>query len=480
MEHLQELTQLITPAKLRYISFVGAREDKAEDLYHFIRIHEDIGNEEAKQHLFGGKKNKKNLLSRTKSKLNERLINSLLVIQHEEDNSYKNAFINAHKELAVCRILRVEGKRKAFVQVAEKLIQKAIIHDFTEIVYALAKELRFHYSSINPKQGKAQKYGKLVQEYREFLDIEDQVEQIYCQFILQIKKRKNFNAEHIELARLRMEASMKLLEQRKTYWTVIQVSNIRAFFYQMLNDHQQTAIACREALETLKQLPYKVPDNASFSFTFKMIPGQILTQQFEQAAKNIDSCLQRLRPGQLNWAITKQAEVISLFHQKKYEEVLAITDKIEEYPQDYWSKESWTIYKAYARILTGRPLRLGKFLNEVPQFSKDTRGMNINILIIQILEYIRRKQLSNVIDRTEALKQYIYRHLRHQDHVRSNCFIKILISLEKGYFKVPTVSKHASPQLQKLKKNPLRRSKQDFEVEIVPYEHLWNFLLTLL
>lgn len=480
MEHLIELSQLVTPSKLRYNSFIGARDDQAESLYHFIRQHEAVDNEEAKQHLFEGKKNKKNLLSRTKNKLNERLINSLLVIQQEDDNSYKNAFINAHKELAVCRILRVEGKRKAFAQVAEKLIKKAISHDFTEVAYALAKELRFQYSSINPKQGKAQKYGELIIQYRDYLDIEDQIEQIYCQFILLVKKRKNFSAEHIKQARSWMEKASALLTKRKTYWTVLQVSNIRAVYYQMLNDHQQTAVACREALETLEKLPYKVPDNATFSFTLKMIPGQILTQQFEQASKNIESCLRRLRPGQLNWAVTKQAEVISLFHQKKYEEILKITAQIEEFPQNYWSKESWTIYKAYAGILTDRPLRLGKFLNEVPQFSKDSRGMNINILIIQILEYIRREQHSKVIDRTEALKQYIYRHLRHKDHIRSNCFINMIISLEKGYFKAPTVHQHAKPHLQKLKKNPLKNSKQDFEVEIVPYEHLWTFLIDLL
>jgi hypothetical protein len=84
------------------------------------------------------------------------------------------------------------------------------------------------------------------------------------------------------------------------------------------------------------------------------------------------------------------------------------------------------------------------------------------------------------VDRTEALKQYIYRHLRHKDHIRSNCFINMIISLEKGYFKAPTVQKHAAPHFQKLKRNPLKNSKQDFEVEIVPYEHLWSFLLGLL
>ncbi len=480
MDHLIELSQLVSPSRIRYQNLIGEGQDKVERLYHFILDNKEIDNVQAKEYLFSNKNNKENLLWRAKTKLNDRLVNSLLVLQYEKGNIYKNTFIKAQKELAVCQILRVEGKKKAFELMAGKVLKTAIEFDFTEIVYLLAKELRFQYSLINSKPKKAQKFTELISEYRQYLDIEDELERIYCEFILLIKRRKNFTKVQIDKAKELMKNASILYDKRKTYWTVVQVANIRAFYYQMLNDHNNTAKVCEEALNTLNQLPYAVPASATFSFILKMIPGQIMTQQFEGASINIQKCLKRSQPGQINWAITKQAEVISLFHQSKYDQVLKITSEIQNFPQNYWSKESWSIYQAYASILTGKKLRLGKFLNEVPQFSRDTRGMNINILIIQILEYMRRNERGQVIDRTNALKQYIYRHLRHQDTIRSNCFIKMLICLEKGYFKQITVSKYAKPHLQKLLKNPLHDSKQDFEVEIVPYEHLWSFLLQLM
>ena len=60
MDHLFELSQLVIPSKVRYNSFIGATNDKAEELYHLIRHQENIGNERAREELFEGKKNKKN------------------------------------------------------------------------------------------------------------------------------------------------------------------------------------------------------------------------------------------------------------------------------------------------------------------------------------------------------------------------------------------------------------------------------------
>jgi len=480
MKHLIELSKLVRANKFRYHSLLGGSNDKAEQLYRLIRDEGDIDPSKVKACLFEGKNNKSNLLWRTKNKLKDRLINSILVLQYDDANFYKSAFIKANKELAVCKTLRVEGKRKTFGWLAEKLIKKSIRLHFTEIVYNLAKELRFQYSAIDPNSRKATKYQEILEIYRDHLETEDEIELLYCEFILMIQKSKNFSdRQRREAGRLVLKAA-DLLEKRKTYWTVMQAVNMEALYYQMLNQHHKTAQACKKALNIFEQLPYPVPVTAEFFFTFDMIPGQILTKQFRDASSNLNRCLKLHPPGHLNWARAKRMQVICLFHQQKYRDVLRITQEMKKYPQEYISIESWTIYRAYASILTGQSLRLGKFLNEVPKFSRDTRGMNINILIIQIVEYIRRGQYEEVIDRTEALKLYIYRHLQEQDTLRSNTFIKMLISLEKGHFTPLTISKYARPYLKILEKNPLDLSKQDFEVEIVPYEHLWQFIIDML
>lgn len=64
-----------------------------------------------------------------------------------------------------------------------------------------------------------------------------------------------------------------------------------------------------------------------------------------------------------------------------------------------------------------------RFLNDVPIFSKDKRGMNIPILIFHILYLILTKRYNDVIDRIVRIEKYTTRYLKKDDNYRSNCFI---------------------------------------------------------
>ena len=106
--------------------------------------------------------------------------------------------------------------------------------------------------------------------------------------------------------------------------------------------------------------------------------------------------------------------------------------------------------------------------------------MNINLLIIQILEYTRRKQYDKIIDRIDALKQYMHRYLRDDATYRSNCFIRMLLCLPRGHFNQVGVRRVAQPYLDKLLAKPILETNQDYEVEMVPFEDLWEFVVSLL
>jgi hypothetical protein len=103
--------------------------------------------------------------------------------------------------------------------------------------------------------------------------------------------------------------------------------------------------------------------------------------------------------------------------------------------------------------------------------------MNINILIIEILDYLRKKLYSKIIDRTAALQRYTYRYLvDDKSTYRSYQFFQIILCLEKGAFCKKDVEPLVEEHLQALKAYPLSKAQQDYELEIVPYEHLWEFM----
>ena len=103
--------------------------------------------------------------------------------------------------------------------------------------------------------------------------------------------------------------------------------------------------------------------------------------------------------------------------------------------------------------------------------------MNINILIIEMLEYLRKRVYSKIIDRTAALQRYAYRYLMNDESTfRSYQFFQIILCLEKGAFYKKEVDPLVNEYLNALNQHPLSTARQDYELEVIPYEHLWEYI----
>lgn len=123
---------------------------------------------------------------------------------------------------------------------------------------------------------------------------------------------------------------------------------------------------------------------------------------------------------------------------------------------------------------------IGKFLNEVPKYSKEKTAGNIPILIIQILFFIHRQQYGLTVRRLETLNKYRVRYLEEGTNIRSKIFIKMLLQIPKANFKGDRVKMKTKALLQELNETSKVSSRQEVYTELVPYEHLWNLLLQTL
>lgn len=151
--------------------------------------------------------------------------------------------------------------------------------------------------------------------------------------------------------------------------------------------------------------------------------------------------------------------------------------------------ERWRIYEGYTFFFISnkqikpdhnnplKKFRITKFVNELPIYAKDKRGVNISIILIQILFLLEQKRFGDIIDRMESLKTYVHRYLRQDDTFRSNCFIKMLLTLPECSFHKKAVIRKSEKNFQKLIEKPLNMANQIAEIEIVPYEMLWEFVL---
>jgi hypothetical protein len=113
----------------------------------------------------------------------------------------------------------------------------------------------------------------------------------------------------------------------------------------------------------------------------------------------------------------------------------------------------------------------------MPIFSKDKRGLNISILIVQILLLIHYRKHDAAMGRIESIEKYCSRYLRHGDTFRSNCFIKMLLQIPKSKFQTNSLIRKTEKLVELIKSVPLESARQTSEIEIVPYEDLWELVL---
>jgi hypothetical protein len=204
-----------------------------------------------------------------------------------------------------------------------------------------------------------------------------------------------------------------------------------------------------------------------------------------------------LERGAFNWFKYQELLLLLSLHsgnyQRAYELYIETTSQKRFNTLPSGVGQIWKIFEAYLFFLIQVELvednhryspfskfRMGRFVNEVPLYSKDKRGMNIPILIVQILYLIQQKREGEVVDRVEAIGKYISRYITKKDNYRSACFINMLLQIPANSFHRVAVERHTQKYNRMLESMPLDFARQAHDIEIIPYEQLWDMTLDLL
>ncbi|MEM6319955.1 MAG: hypothetical protein AAF960_19945, partial [Bacteroidota bacterium] len=263
--------------------------------------------------------------------------------------------------------------------------------------------------------------------------------------------------------------------------------------YRVVNNHEKVVEVCQQALHYFESNSNVRSSSSIAVFCIEIIISCISLKNFDLGEKIYRKSVEFTQVGSINWFLTLDGYVLLCFHTKRYEDVYQIlhlatsNKKYKLLPVQY--QEIWKVYDAYINFLIEaeqltidkreniKNFRVGKFLNEVPQYSKDKLGINISILIIHILFLLYRKKRDAIVERVDALTQYSYRYLIKDETYRSNCFIKMLAKMVKASFHKNATKRTTKKLYERLASTPLATKGQSQHVEIIPYEDLWELVL---
>lgn len=493
LQSLKELAQVVTRNKVKSINTLSKKgpESKIWDFYEGI-LNESFASDQDAAGYFYNKDIQHPEYRKLKNKLKERLINTsfFIDVNSPKFNTHQKAFYTCQRNLMAVKILLGRYARTPAIELAEETLRKSIKYEFSDVSFELCKILRSHFAIHSQSHKKFCQYDKESDHYGKLCNLEDDIIKGYEESVV-LEKLVTKN-ELVEICNKYLNKIEPFLESKDSfrlhlwyYFLALRRDNI-------LNNYEDIITNSLKAINYFSKKGF-ISDQFIGAFYYNQLNASIKIRKFDDAKSLVSKCVQIFEEGSVRWYNAHDYFFIFSLYSRNYRKSIQIREKVvnsKSFKNQYLNRqETWHLFDAFLFYLTkARKInisntsslanfRVKKFLNEVPIFSMEKSGRNIPILIIQILIQIQQKKYDQLTDKIEAIEKYATRYLRKDNNYRSNCFIKMLLQIPKQHFHPVAVRRHTKSLLSKLKSMPLEKANQPFEIEIIPYEDLWEMAL---
>ncbi|NUO01866.1 MAG: hypothetical protein HUU01_14780 [Saprospiraceae bacterium] len=501
MQEITALAEFVSKNKIKQVERVAIRgkaKTQLTKLYNLLSSGKIASEEEATLMFFGNSPNRNMYFSRLKRQLRDRLVNTIFLIDANQPgfNDYQRAYYSCYKEMVAVKILLGRYAQPAAIPLAEQMLKKALRFGFSDIILGVARDLYTYYGVLVGDKKKFDLYKDMIAEYTKIYFAELRAEEYYIDIMFNYAKSKGSKTDLADIAGKYYRELEEVTQHTQSYrlkYLFYQISILR---FEIVNDYLNTLKVCEEALHFFQSNTAYVSHSQTVIITFmnKQLACHTRLQQYNEGTELAKRALKSITEGTLSWFNTLSYYIIICFHSKQFQKAYQIYEQATGHPKYKQliqnKSEEWNIFQAYVHyfIMQGKikpdvhkpasaKFRTSKFLNQVPTFSKDKQGANISILILHTLFLLAQGDYNKIIDRVESLNMYTHRYLRKDDTFRSNCFIKMLLQLPHGNFVYKPVMRGAARYWEALQSMPLHAARQNAELEVVPYEILWEYVV---
>jgi len=435
-----------------------------------------------------------------KSRIKERIYNNILFIDSgkRKSSSYDGVYLSLYRHLIVSKFLVGWNAKTAGYELMAKVLNKAIKYQRHDIVQQCALHFR-RQSMLEGNNAQFDYYNNLFNTSSNNLMAEVKAEELYYTIMINFSRSVSHSPELIEKARECYKSITLLQQQYRTYFINYYDHSIKSIYYQLISDFNAAIVSCDEFESYLKDNPifYSSARHANNL----VIKGSCYLHlgKYEEGITCAVEALPLYTDGSENWFILQELHFLLLLNSNSLYGATEIFCHVIKHPRLTHTRaqqqELWKVFGGYLWFMINyynddnciellakekQTFRFAKLLNEIPLFSKDKKGMNVAVLILQILLLLEKREYVKIISRTEALKSYIYRNLGKDDAYRSHFFIKMLLVMEKCQFDPAKTQVKTEDLLDKLKRGDINYTSTQNRMETVPYERLWNIAIDLI
>lgn len=496
MKEIANLARIVTlrrTTRRPLLDLDSAQPGKEEKLMQALAANPDLTSIQLTKLLYGtNSAGNRTALRQLRGRVQDKLLNHLFFLDHSD----ARLLVSRRYELECLdllhkvTILYLEGEYVLTEKLLRRCLRLALQSDFIGYAEQAVRRLLTLYS----EQHKRPLYlaaAKQLIELRKKLAGEQEVEQILSEVNSNLARTVATRRAVLTKIPSYLEKIEALHQETHTFTTFLALYRLRLAHAELIGDYKGII---RYTSQATKQLQQGKLNARRFDQRFNQFMGvyaHLRSRQPVAGLKLAEAFAQDMHPTSSNWFYFYEHYLMLALHAGEYEQALRLLHVAHKNPsfakQRPAALERWELLEAYTEFVqpidklpVRRRAQLAVFAAlTVPEYSRDKRGYNVAILVLQLLHYLRQRLLEPVLTRLERLRKYQQRHLRDAATLRSRTFLRLLLLLPEAEFNPELLQARGKPLLATLQQAPLV-GEAGAETEIIPYEALWELTLLLL
>lgn len=484
---MQELKQLIKLIEEQSKGLGAALLNLADtanletQLYFIIRDSTNITEEELIAQLYGNN-SKSSAFKMLKSRVKRKLFNQLNFLDFSNSKRFPtllaleikcNSLLN--EALILHELDSVKLKEKVIWQ-ALKIAKEA---ELTNIIVRALDMQRLIYSFKLFNKSKYYELTEEIQEYKKLLIQEDEANDLYLAIMVEVRIGVKNRLEHSKFISENVEKIKQLWESTSSSVIYSKYYVVKTFLLEAFGDiteHIKFLTNSENLYSQGKINPYHFPYHRHlYSLTYVYLKNK----QFLEGYNTAEKLKTQLNPIDNNWFAHMENYFMLATHSRDYLKAKEILDevfsnsKLKSNPQ--FAQERWYLFKEFYNLISKQSLPYNSNL-KLKFIIQDKHGYNTWYLILNFLKVFKTGDADSIERVTEGLRKYSLKHYSSEADPRTRLFIKLLLVAGQEPDNAKACRRKSRYLLHKLEQTPFAGDAYA-EVEIIPYEHLWEHIL---
>jgi hypothetical protein len=423
-------------------------------------------------------------LKMIKSRLRKKLMNQLFFL-----NDNVNGTMPSHSVEQSClakfyqaRVFIDSGANDIALPILKKVLSKCLEYDFNYIASLCLRSIMQSYVNLNERL----LFYKILQQLKEVtVKLEADQESEILFMVANIELRHSVAARKNYLLKIKevLGKMEEIWRKAQTFETFNNYYRLSIWLHELTGNFNEIVSITNQSKQLIQENPIISRRFDERFNQFIQVYAHLRSKRLEEGLELASAYLASFNQASNNWFAFMENYTLLAIHAKKYQTGHSLLHQVQNNPFikkiNRLAQERWSLFEAYLHYVapqTEQPLKWQTLVQNAPTYSKDKEGFNVAILILQVMYYLDIADYEALEYRVESLKKYAQNHFKDTFSERSRAFFKLLTVMVRANFDPVVTQKKGLYLYQKLQRT-IPPGDAYAEIEIIPYEHLWELAL---